>query len=152
MARELGVNRTTVYRQVGNVEDMGRLLLARELQHLLAALPTVDAGAAPEAIVDLMATTITFASEHPVVAKLREVEPERLGSLLVADLPPVLALVGTVVAPLLEVAMDAGVLARRDPAVVADWLTRVALSLVAVPPAGPLRPYLAELLIPALRP
>ena len=31
VARELGVNRATVYRQVGTVEDMVRLLVAREL-------------------------------------------------------------------------------------------------------------------------
>jgi AcrR family transcriptional regulator len=153
VARELGVNRTTVYRQVGNVEDMGRLLLARELHRVLGDLPAVvDVDAGPETVVDVMATIVGFAVEHPVVVKLREVEPEVLGALLVVDLPPLLAGVATAVTPLLRPAMDAGILARRDPDVVADWLTRLALSLVAVPPLGPLRDYLAELVEPVLRP
>lgn len=153
VARELGVNRTTVYRQVGNVEEMSRLLLARELHGVLADLPSVvDAGAGPETIVDLMTAIVTFASEHPVLVKVREVEPELLGAMLVVDLPPLLSRVSAGVTPLLAAAMDAGVLARRDPEVVADWLVRIALSVVAVPPAGPLRAYLAELVVPALRP
>src|SRR3546814_393937 len=39
VAAEVGVSRVTVYRQVGTVEDMARLLLARAMHRILTALP-----------------------------------------------------------------------------------------------------------------
>ena len=153
VARELGVNRTTVYRQVGNVDAMVRLLLARELHRLLAGLPTsVEGRTGPEAIVELMATIIAFAWEHPVLTKVRDDEPELIGPFVVTDLPALLARVTAGAAPLLRAAMDAGLVARRDPEVVAEWLARIALSVIAAPPPGPLRPFLAEIVEPTLRP
>jgi AcrR family transcriptional regulator len=153
VARELGVNRTTVYRQVGNVDAMVRLLLARELHRLLAGLPTDLAGrSGPEAVVDVMAAIIEFAWAHPVLTKVRDDEPELIGPFVVTDLPDLLARVTAGAAPMLGVAMDAGIVARRDPEVVAEWLARIALSVIAAPPPGPLRPFLAEIVEPALRP
>jgi AcrR family transcriptional regulator len=153
VARELGVNRTTVYRQVGNVDAMVRLLLARELHRLLTGLPTDLAGrTGPEAIVELMAAIIAFASAHPVLTKVRDDEPELIGPFVVTDLGELLERVTVGVAPLLRAAMDAGLLARRDPDVVAAWLARIALSLIAAPPPGPLEPFLAEIVEPVLRP
>jgi len=153
VARELGVNRTTVYRQVGNVDAMVRLLLARELHRLLTSLPTDLAGrTGPDAVVDVMAAIIAFASEHPVLAKVRDDEPELIGPFVVTDLAALLDRVTAGAAPLLRAAMDAGLLARRDPEVVASWLARIALSLIAAPPPGPLPPFLAELVTPVLDP
>ncbi|MDP1794674.1 MAG: helix-turn-helix domain-containing protein, partial [Acidimicrobiales bacterium] len=55
VAKELRVNRATVYRQIGNVDQQVRLLLARDLHRLLAALPaTLSAASGPEAIVELL--------------------------------------------------------------------------------------------------
>jgi AcrR family transcriptional regulator len=153
VARELGVNRTTVYRQVGNVDAMVRLLLARELHRLLTGLPTeLEGRTGPEAIVELMATIIAFAAEHPVLTKVRDDEPELIGPFVVTDLAALLERVTAGAAPLLGAAMDAGLLARRDPEVVAGWLARIALSLIAAPPPGPLRPFLAEVVEPVLSP
>jgi AcrR family transcriptional regulator len=153
VARELGVNRTTVYRQVGNVDAMVRLLLARELHRLLAALPIqLDGRSGPEAIVDVMEAVIAFATEHPVLTKVRADEPELFGPFVVTDLPELLSRATAGAAPLLAAAMDAGLLARRDPEVVAQWLARIALSLIAAPPPGPLRPFLAEIVEPVLTP
>jgi len=57
IARELRVDRTTVYRQVGNVERIMRLLMARELHRLLEALPDSLLGLqGPAVIVDVLAT------------------------------------------------------------------------------------------------
>ncbi len=153
VARELGVNRTTVYRQVGNVDAMVRLLLARELHRLLTGLPTELQGrTGPQAVVELMAAIIAFASEHPVLTKVRDDEPELIGPFVVTDLAALLERVTAGAAPLLGAAMDAGLLARRDPEVVAGWLARIALSLIAAPPPGPLRPFLAEIVEPVLSP
>ena len=153
VARELRVNRTTVYRQVGNVDAMVRLLLARELHRLLAALPTeLEGRTGPEAVVEVMAAVIAFASEHPVLTKVRDDEPELIGPFVVTDLTSLLDQVTAGAAPLLRAAMDAGLLARRDPEVVAGWLARIALSLIAAPPPGPLQPFLAEIVEPVLSP
>jgi len=150
VAQELRVNRTTVYRQVGNVESMVRLLSAREIHRLLAALAQhARQHLTPTDVVELIATAVDFARAHPVVIKIVNDEPELLG-LSLPDVPDVLGRVASVIAPLLGAAMVAGELARRDPIVVAEWLARVAVTAVIAPPPGDLRLFLSEILIPAL--
>jgi hypothetical protein len=48
--------------------------------------------------------------------------------------------------------MATGQIADRDPAVVAEWLARIAATSILSPPPGDLEDFLAELLIPALTP
>ena len=60
--------------------------------------------------------------------------------------------VATALVPILQTAMDAGLVARRDPVVVAEWLSRLAITSVLAPPPGDLHAFLAELLVPALEP
>jgi AcrR family transcriptional regulator len=153
VARELRVNRATVYRQVGNVEQMVRLLLARELHHLLQRLPTQLAeSSGPDTVVQLLAAIVDYARSHPVLVKVLADEPELIGPFLVSDLPSLVARVANQLAPLLEWGMRTGQLAPRDPVVVAEWLVRTALTLVIAPPPGDVRRFLAELLVPALTP
>lgn len=153
IAAELRVNRATVYRQVGNVESVVRLLLARDLTRLFTTLPArFVAPLGPQTIVELIDGAVTFAHAHPVLAKVLRDEPELIGPFLVSDHDALIGRVAGAVEPLLSAAMDAGWLARRDPSVVADWLVRLAISLVLAPPRRPLPAFLAELLIPALTP
>ena len=153
VAAEVGVSRVTVYRQVGTVEDMARLLLARDMHRLLETLPAAVQGAAgPETIVRMVEAIIDHARAHPVLAKVLRDEPHLLGPVLVSDLGTVAARVADVVAPLLEGLMATGQLARRDPRVTAEWLVRQTVTLILAPPAGDLRAYLAELIVPALTP
>ncbi|HEX4905486.1 MAG TPA: TetR/AcrR family transcriptional regulator [Acidimicrobiales bacterium] len=153
IAADLKVSRATVYRQIGNVEAAVRLLLARELHRLLSEMPSVLAPPlGPQTIIDLVAGIVTFARHHPVLEKVLRDEPELIGPFLVTDLDELIGRVVGAVAPLLSSAMDAGWLARRDPDVVADWLVRLAISLVLAPPKGPLADHLGELLVPALTP
>ena len=71
VAAEVGVSRVTVYRQVGTVENMARLLLARYLHRLLVRLPAAMRGATgPETIVRLLETIIEHARSHPVLMKV----------------------------------------------------------------------------------
>jgi AcrR family transcriptional regulator len=152
VAQELKVNRTTVYRQVGNVESMVRLLAARELHRLLAELPShVDVDAGPQTIVDVLAAAIKLCRSHPVVAKVLADEPELLGQGL-ADMPALTARIVAVVVPLLEEAMNTRHLARRDPVLVAEWLVRIAITAIVAPPPGDLKQFLGEVLVPALAP
>jgi AcrR family transcriptional regulator len=154
VAREARVNRTTVYRQVGGTEQLLRLLLARDLHRLLATMPEAVARdrPGPQLLVRVLCTLITEVRDHPVVAKVLADEPEVIGPLLTDDLPDVLARIAPAVVPLLAAAMDDGVLARRDPAVVADWLVRIAVTVLLSPPPGELELFLGELLLPALTP
>jgi AcrR family transcriptional regulator len=152
VAQELKVNRTTVYRQVGNVESMVRLLAARELHRMLEELPShVDIEAGPRTIVDVLAALIKLAREHPVVAKVLEDEPELLGEGLV-DVPALMSRVAAVIVPLLEEAMATGHLRARDPLIVAEWLVRIGITAIVAPPSGDLKTFLGEVLLPALEP
>jgi AcrR family transcriptional regulator len=153
IAADLKVNRATVYRQVGNVDSVVRLLLARDLNRLLGTLPVLLATPlGPNTIVALIDGVVVFAREHPVLAKVLRDEPELIGPFLVADHDELVGRITAAVAPLLAVAMDAGWLARRDAVVVADWLVRLTISLVLAPPSGSLPAFLGELLLPALTP
>jgi AcrR family transcriptional regulator len=154
IARELGVSRTTVYRQVGTVEQAARLLLARELHRLLARLPALVEGATgPETFVRLIAVIVNYAREHHVLAKVLADEAEVIGPLLAGDeLPELVLRVSTIASPLLVQAMDAGLVRRRDPDLLADFLVRVVVSLVLAPPPGELEAYLRETILPLLVP
>jgi AcrR family transcriptional regulator len=153
VARELRVNRATVYRQIGNVDQQVRLLLARDLHRLLASLPGALSGATgPEAIVELLDAIVTYAREHPVLVKVLADEADLIGPFLVSDMPDLVGRVAAAITPLLDAAMAGGLLARRDPVVVAEWVVRLGVSLILAPPPGDLSRFIAELLVPALSP
>ena len=153
VAREARVDRTTVYRQVGNVGAIVRLLAGRELHRFLADLPEQLAGlGGPDAVVDLLVTVVEFSRHHPVLAKVLADEPELIGPFVVAELPMFVDLVAAAATPLLAAAMAAGGLAARDPERPAQMLVRLCLPLILAPPPGELRPHLAELLLPVLTP
>jgi AcrR family transcriptional regulator len=153
VARELRVDRTTVYRQVGNVDRIVRLLMARELHRLLEALPAslLDLRG-PAVIVDVMATVVAYGRNHPVLTKVLADEPELIGPFLVTDAPAMLDQIAALISPVLAAAMEAGELARRDPDAVAQLLVRLCLSHLLAPPPGDVAAVLGELLLPALAP
>ena len=133
VADELGVNRTTIYRQVGAINQVIRLLIARDLHRLLSELPRSLAGTSgPRAVVELMATIIRYASDHPVMAKVLRDEPEVIGPVLASD-------------------MAADQIAHRDPDLLAESLVRLGITLVLAPPSGELETFLAEVLVPTLK-
>ena len=157
VAAELKVNRTTVYRQVGNVESMVRLLTARDLHRLLGeaqrrlAAGGIEGLAGPETVVAALVAIVEVVRAHPVVGKVLVDERELIGVGL-DDVPQVLGRIAAAIVPVLEAAMDAGFLARRDPVVVAEWLARIGGSAVVAPPPGDLAGFFRELLLPALDP
>lgn len=153
IARELRVDRTTVYRQVGNVDRIVRLLMARELHRLLEALPDSLLGLrGPDVIVDVLATVVAYGRNHPVLTKVLADEPELIGPFLVTDAPPMLDAIGGLIAPILAAAMEAGELAERDPVALAQLLVRLCLAYLLAPPPGDLVAALSEVLVPALTP
>jgi AcrR family transcriptional regulator len=152
VAAEAGVSRVTIYRQVGTIEDMARLLLARDLHRLLEFVPAaLDGRAGPDAVVAVVEFIVDHARSHPVLAKVIADEPHVLGPVLVSDLGTVAERVADVVAPLLDQLMASGQLAQRDPRILADWLVRQTVTLILAPPAD-LGAHLREVLEPALTP
>lgn len=153
VAQELGVNRTTVYRQVGTVEQQAMLLLIRDAHRLLTALPGwVDGPIGPQTVIDLVAAVVRRAREHPVLAKVLADEPDLVGTYVTRDSAALIELVTGMLRPLLEAAVASGAIARRDPVVLAEWLVRNTVSLILTPPTVELEHYLAEILLPALTP
>jgi AcrR family transcriptional regulator len=152
VASEAGVSRVTIYRQMGTIEDMARLLLARDLHRLLGLVPAaIDGRSGPDAVVAVVEFIVHHARSHPVLAKVITDEPHVLGPVMVSDLGAVAERVADVVAPLLHHLMAAGQLARRDPRIVAEWLVRQTVTLILAPPVD-LGAHLRELLEPALTP
>jgi AcrR family transcriptional regulator len=144
VAAELGVSRMTVYRQAGTVDQMVRLLVSRELHRLMVTVTHgVSAADNAEDLIDVMAESIEFLRNHPVVAKVLADEPAVIGSFLVLHLPILLRRTNAISGPLLEAMMADGRLARQDPRPLADWLSRVVVNTVIAPPPGPIRDHLA---------
>jgi len=153
VAQELGVNRTTVYRQVGNIEQQAMLLAARDSHRLLSSLPgRITFPIGPQSVVDLLATLVLEARAHPVLAKMLADERDLIGSFVARDVPDLLERATTAFVPLVSLAIGTGNLARRDPVALAQWLVRITASLILVEPPGELTDFLGELLIPALTP
>jgi AcrR family transcriptional regulator len=153
VARELGVDRTTVYRQVGTIPEQARLLAARELQRLVISIPgRAPQPLGPDGVIEIMASVIDDVRTHPVMARLLADDTDTITLATLADLPPLLERVAEFLAPMLSAAMASGGLAAREPAILAEWLIRLVVTLVLVPPLNDLRSFLSELLLPALRP
>lgn len=151
VAAELGVSRTTVYRRAGSVRSLARLVLARDLHRLLAFVePELARIRGPEDLVALLTRVVGFVRPHPVVGKILTDEPDLAGPFLVRGLPDLVGQVVAMAAPLLTDAMDAGLLARRDPERTAEWLVRITVSLVVAPPREDVEGLLAEMIVPAL--
>jgi len=153
VAAEVGKSRVTVYRQVGTVSDMARLLLARDLHRFLSKVPAALADQrGPDAIVALVEAVIDHARSHPVLMKVLRDEPQLIGPVLMSELGVASRRIAGMVAPLLDGLMDSGQLARRDSRIVAEWLVRQTVTVILAPPQGNLRTFLAEVLVPVLAP
>jgi hypothetical protein len=104
------------------------------------------------ALVELMATVITEAREHPVLRKVLVDERELIASLVVSESETVLARWSQTITALVAAYQQGAGLEPRDPQILAEWLLRIAASCVMLPPPGDLRKFLAEILVPALTP
>jgi AcrR family transcriptional regulator len=153
VATEMGLNRGTIYRQVGTIEHQIRLLAARDVRRYLAGLPErVEGMVGPELVVELVALGVEAARAHPVLGKILADEPKLVGNILEKHIGRLRDQVVPVIAQLCRAGMAAGNLAEMDALVLASWVVRIAVTLVVLEPETELRPYLAEILVPALRP
>lgn len=158
VARELGVDRTTVYRQAGTIKaqlrllaarDVGRLLSSPSIRHLVQGDPAAGAGL-PDTIVAAIDRSVELARAHPVVARVIDDDAEMVTLRSLADLGEILAGAAEVLAPRLQAAMEAGWIEPRDPAVLAGWIVHVTAWMVLMPPPGDQRAVLRESIRPLL--
>lgn len=153
LAREMGVARSTLYKHFPSLEQAAWTLLAREAYRFFDAFGDLVARAAgPQAMVELTAEFIRFARGHPVLARLLHDEPAFLGEVFTRHAGALVDYAAVVVTPLVSAAMDAGMITRRDPARLAQWLGRIVAICIVAPPPGPLEPLLEEMLLPVLDP
>jgi AcrR family transcriptional regulator len=137
IAREMHVARTTLYRQVGSVEEAIALVASRRLHRFLddlLELLEAPGEAGPEAFLRAIAGAVRFARSDPVCRRVLEDEPELLGSLVSRQLLPHAVQVAEALTPLVAGAMEAGTIRAADPALASRWLVRVVAALVALPP------------------
>lgn len=153
VAAELGVSRVTVYRRIGNVDAMARLLLAREVHRIVQLVPDIiDEHEGPDLVVAVVEAVLVQAYRHPVLAKVLADDTEIIGPFLAVALSDLVERAVEGIAPLLAAAAAAGHIAERDPRLLAEWLVRLTVTLVLAPPTTNLRELLTELLVPALTP
>lgn len=153
IAREMHVARTTLYRQVGSVEEAVALVASRQLHRFLDDLMGMlsdPASAGPQQFMAVIAGAVRFARSNPVSLRVLNDEPEIVGSLVTRDLSPYAAQVAEALAPVVARAMRMGVIRPGDPHLAAQWLVRVVAALVALPPEGDLDAMLEYGLRPVL--
>jgi AcrR family transcriptional regulator len=153
IAREMGVATSTVSRKVGSVDNVALLVAAREVHRFIQGVPDlVDGAEGPTTITRVVAAAVQAAVEHPVAAKVLRDEGPWMGRMVTRRLDDLLAQGVEISAPLLAAAMDAGLVRRQDPALLAHWLLRIALAAAVSSPPGDLNENLEALLLPVLTP
>lgn len=154
IATEAGVERTTIYRNLGAKEQIWQLLVAREVYRLIDSAMAFDQSTrtAPEIIVEVVCMAVEHVLGNPVMAKVMADDPELVGGFLHRQFSDVIDRFTATFSPLVAAGMADGRLAKSDPMVLTQWVIRIALTLVLAPPPGPLRPFVAAILLPALTP
>jgi AcrR family transcriptional regulator len=152
VARELGVSRGTVYRQLGPMPVIVRQLLRREVGRVLAKATVAPDELDADGLVRLMAGIVTGVATNPVLHRVLTSELPTMGVGFLENLPGNVRMLSAQLAPALATAMDAGRLARRDPEVIAEWLVRQCFFLAVAPSSHPPEAFFGEVLRPLLTP
>jgi hypothetical protein len=135
------------------VDNAALLYFARQAQRFLEQMPTLVSGqSGPHIIIAVLAAGIRTASEDPVAAKILRDEGDWMGRVVTRRLDSFLDQGVEIAGPFLSAAMDAGLVRRQDPDLLAHWLLRLALSALVSPPPGDLTRALSSLLVPTLDP
>jgi AcrR family transcriptional regulator len=159
VAHRAGVSRPSVYKHLGSVDDVAHALIGRELQRffdavtqVLAAQPTLR-----DRLVEGLAFTVEYARAHTLLQRLLELEPELVVTAFTLRAESVLRQAIALLSPELERAADDHRLVHISPDVAAEWVARIAISLVLTPSVTrdltdplELRRYLESLLVGGL--
>ena len=136
VARRAGVSRVTVYRHFAGKDDLVQQVLHREFERFVAAYLEERARAetAVDRIVGGYVSTLQGIRRNPLLRGLLAVELDALVSSMAGRTEEVLAMARTFIAAQLHAEQAAGEIAGSiDVDVVADLMTRVAISYVLIP-------------------
>src|SRR3954452_2357296 len=117
IARELGVARTTLYRQVASLEEALALISSRRFHRFLDELVELSsAGLTAETFVQAIVRTVRSALSDPVAQRVLHDEPELIGQYLAnGSLAALAGQIADLLAPVLHAAMSARLLRPSDP-------------------------------------
>jgi AcrR family transcriptional regulator len=155
IAREMGVARTTLYRQVPSLEEAMALMSSRRFHRFLDDLVGLAAeGITAETFVQAIVRTVRSALDDPVVRRVLHDEPDVIGHYLSnGSLAALAGQITDLLTPVVAGAMGLGLVRTADPATTAGWIVRIVLSLGAVPPPDDaLEDTVRSILLPLLAP
>ena len=154
IAKEMGVSRPTLYKQVGSVEEAMALVGARQLYSFLDQLQALLAkGPGPETFIEMAVQAVTFTRTSPVVGRLLSYEPDLVGNVITSGQVAIyIEQVVDLVTPLLQAAMDTGAVRAGDPRLTAELAIRLCGSLMLAPTTSDLETLVRCALEPVLVP
>lgn len=154
IAREMGVARTTLYRQVSSIEDAIALVTSRQLFIFLDELTALLAnGAGSQSFIDAAVRTVTFFRTSPLARRVLNEEPEIMGTVLTSGrLPDSIDQIVDLVAPIFDAAMATGSIRTRDPRLTAALIVRLIGALILTPAGDDLEALVRLALEPLLEP
>lgn len=137
IAREMGVARTTLYRQVSSLEEAMALVSSRRFHQFLDELVGLAAqGLSADTFTEVIVRTVRGVLADPVAQRLLHDEPELAGQYLTSGSLAALAeQIIELLTPVVAAAMATGLIRADDPALTSGWIVRIVLALGAVPPA-----------------
>lgn len=131
-----GCSRPTVYKHVGDRDGLAAALLEREWERLRRAVAAEldrHAGAVAK-LVEAVVFSVQYVRGHPVFQRLLAYEPQAVLPGLTTQAQPVLRAAIDLLGPVVDDGRARGELpAGVNPAAVAEWCARLALSLMATP-------------------
>jgi AcrR family transcriptional regulator len=159
IAQRAGVSRPSVYKHLGDADGVAHALIDRELARfferigeVLLARPTLR-----DRLVEGLAFTVEYARGHVLLQRMLELEPDLVVTAFTLRGGDVLRRAVDLLAPELERATDHGEVVGIAPDVAAEWVARIAVSLVLTPSVTrdledpeELRRYLESLLVGGL--
>jgi AcrR family transcriptional regulator len=159
IAQRAGVSRPSVYKHLGDADGVAHALIDRELARffeqvgaVLFAQPTLR-----DRLVEGLAFTVEYARGHVLLQRMLELEPDLVVTAFTLRGGDVLRRAVDLLAPELERAADDGEVVGIAPDVAAEWVARIAVSLVLTPSVtrdledpAELRRYLESLLVGGL--
>lgn len=153
IAKELGIARSTLYRQVSSIEEATALLAARQLYALLdEVIALLATGDGPGPFIDASMRVVTFARTSTLALRVLNEEPELIGGLLTNGyVPSYVDQVVGLVTPIFESAAATGSIRASDPRLTAALIIRLITILILVPAEDDLEAILRLALEPLLQ-
>lgn len=160
IAREADLSRGSLYRYFPDKESLYRAVSARETKYFIddIARRTARARSLETKIERVLMAAVEFLYDNPMNAAMAATDPEAFAATLSTNGRDLLALAVEAIIPMVQEAIEAGeVRADVDPPRAAEWIVRMALSLISTPSVtfdrddpAELRRFLSDFLLPGL--